>query len=42
MSILVNDSSDETKPEFVDSKDIICPKCGETAKLDITEYKIFI
>ena len=38
MSILVNDSLDGSKPVWIDSKDIICPKCGESAKLDITEY----
>ena len=42
MSILVNDSLDGSKPVWIDSKDIICPKCGESAKLDITEYKILI
>ena len=36
------ENKDELNPVWIYSKDIICPKCGELAKLDITEYKILI
>lgn len=43
MTILVSDKNDENeKPCWINSKDIICPKCGEAAKLDINEYKIIL
>ena len=32
----------ELNQNFINSKDTICPKCGESAKLDITEYKLLI
>ena len=42
MNIIVTEKKDESKPCIKYSKDIICPKCGEYGKLDITEYKIII
>ena len=40
MSIIVTDKNKEPESVYIKSKDIICPKCGECAKLDISEYKI--
>ena len=43
MTILVTDKKDDNeKPYWINSKDIICPKCGEAAKFGISEYKIFL
>ena len=42
MSIIVIDKEKETESVLIQSKDIICPKCGECAKLDISEYKIIL
>ena len=42
MKILVNDNNPEPwdNPDIVKSKDIICPKCKENARIDIVNYKI--
>ena len=42
MKILVNDNNPEPWdiPYIVKSKDIICPKCKENARIDIVNYKI--
>ena len=43
MSIIVNDKANNTNSNisaFKKSKDIICPKCHESIKLKIEEYKI--
>ena len=40
ISILVIEKNSESNSCLVDSKDIICPKCGESAALDIEDYKI--
>ena len=42
MKILVNDNNPEPSdnPDIVKSKDIICPKCKENARIDIVNYKI--
>ena len=42
MNILIIEKEEELNPVWIESKDIICPKCGECAKLDINEYKILI
>ena len=43
MTILVNDQKDENQTVcMIHSSDIICPKCGESAKFDISEYKIIL
>ena len=42
MNILIIEKEEEENPVWIKSKDIICPKCGECAKLDINEYKILI
>ena len=42
MNIIVIEKKDESKTCIRYSKGIICQKCGEYAKLDITEYKIII
>ena len=42
INILVTKNNNELNPTLIYSKDIICPKCGESAKLDIAEYKILI
>ena len=43
MTILVMDNNDDNaKPCWIQSKDIICPLCGESARLDISEYKILL
>ena len=42
MSIVVLDKDKEAEPVYIQSKDIICPKCGDVAKLDILEYKLFL
>ena len=40
MTILVKEKKVELNNCFINSKDIICPKCGECAKFDISEYKL--
>jgi len=42
MSILVskNEIEEEEVKDIIKSKDIICPKCGESIKIDIKDYKI--
>ena len=41
MSILVSkNESEEEVNDIIKSKDIICPKCGESIKIDIKNYKI--
>ena len=42
MSIVVMDKIKEIESVWKLSKDIICPKCGECAKLDIDDYKIIL
>ena len=42
MSIIVMQENKEPESVWTQSKDIICPKCGECAKIDITEYKILL
>jgi len=45
IKILVNDINDtiiENKEFFRQSKDIICPKCGEICLLNIKDYKIIL
>ena len=42
MNIIVMEKENEPDSVMIQSKDIICPKCGESAKFDITEYKIFL
>ena len=42
MNILVLDKKDELNSLLIKSKDIICPKCKEYAKIDISDYKILL
>ena len=42
MTILVQENKEESNYSIITSKDIICPKCGESAKFDITDYKIIL
>lgn len=43
MTILVIGKKEENANScLIHSKDIICPKCGEAAKIDLVEYKILI
>ena len=42
ISILINDNKTYKKKELKKSKYIICPKCKETASIDIKDYKIKI
>jgi hypothetical protein len=43
MNILVNEINENNQNKsFFKSKDIICPKCGENAKLKIENYKIIL
>ena len=43
MNILVNDKDNSnSNTMIVKPKDISCPKCGEIAKINITDYKILI
>ena len=41
MNFIVLDKNNQSNPCLINSKDIICPKCGECAKFDIKDYKIF-
>jgi len=41
MNFVVLNKKDESNPCLVNSKDIICPQCKESAKIDIKDYKIF-
>ena len=36
------ENKNESNTQLAYSKEIICPKCGESAKIDITEYKTII
>ena len=38
----INDTKENTKESIIKSKDIICPECGEIAKISIKNYKISI
>ena len=43
MNILVNDKDNSnSNTMIIKPKDISCPKCGEIAKINITDYKILI
>ena len=42
IDIIVMDKQKDPDSVYTQSKDIICPKCGECAKLDITDYKILL
>ena len=42
MIVIVNERKNEPNSCVIHSKDIICPKCGKCAKIDITEYKILL
>ena len=42
MDILVTNLKDEPKSSLIESNNIICPKCGETAKFDIINYQIVL
>ena len=35
-----NDKSNDKKPSFIKSKNIMCPKCGEFAKIKVDSYKL--
>ena len=35
MSIIVIDKEKEPEPVYIQSKDVICPKCGDCAQFDI-------
>ena len=41
MNFLVMKRLDEPNSCWIYSKDIICPKCGESAMIDVKDYKIF-
>ena len=41
MNFIVINKKNKSNPCLINSKDIICPKCGECAKIDIKDYKIF-
>ena len=41
MNFIVLNKKDESNPCLINSKDIICPQCKESAKIDIKDYKIF-
>ena len=38
--IVVNSSNEINKNKFMESKEIICPECGELCLLDIYDYKL--
>ena len=40
MNILITENQFQPKSCWIRSKSIICPKCGECAKLDIKNYKV--
>ena len=42
MSLLVfkNEIEEEEVKDIIKSKDIICPICGESIKIDIKDYKL--
>ena len=42
MIILITENKNESNPLLKYPKDIICPKCGESAKINIAEYKILL
>ena len=42
MSIVIMDKEKQSESVYIQSKDIICPTCGECCKLDISEYKILL
>ena len=42
MSILVTEKKNELNSCWINSKDIIYPKCGESAKFDIIDYKMLL
>ena len=41
MNFIVLNKNNESNPCWINSKDIICPQCKESAKIDIKDYKIF-
>jgi hypothetical protein len=41
MNFIITNRNDESKPCWINSKDIICPECRESARIEIKDYKIF-
>ena len=42
IDILVTEKNNFSNSSFMNSKDIICPKCGERAKFDIIKYMLLL
>ena len=42
INIIIIDKISQSNSVYIYSKDTLCPKCGQCAKFDITEYKILL